>query len=218
MSTRERWIVYPLLFLTLGIAMRNQFFPTRRMGAVDFMAGEIKAQKIYCNNLEVIQDGKCNELQFGSARGDRLVTGYSQSMQLKAAEIECLKLAATDEQGKPVILMLEDKNTKTGVIQTMRSDGAPQVQIRSNPTGGIITAIGHLGQVLVAMGHEGQAFGVFAQFPQSGPPFPLTSPWRFQAPSTTPKLTPTPTPKTSPEEKKEESKKEELRPEKTDNP
>ena len=175
MSTRERWIVYPLLFLTLGIAMRNQFLPTKRMGAVDFMAGELSAQTIHCNNLEVMQDGKCNNLQFASARGDRLITGYSQSVQSKSAEAEFQKLAVSDEQGKPVIIMLEDPNTKSGAIQTMNINGAPQVQIHSNDTGGIITAIGHLGQVLVAMGHEGQAFGVFAQFPPR-PPFPLTTP------------------------------------------
>jgi hypothetical protein len=207
MSTHERWIVYPLLFLTLGIAMRNQFLPTRTFGAVDLKAGDVTAQKIICNNLVVLQDEKCNSLQFGSARGDRLIAGYAQSIQSKSAETECYKLAVTDEQGKPVIVMLEDKNTKTGVIQTMTSGGAPQVQIRSNTTGGIVTAIGHLGQVLVAMGHEGRNFGVFAQFPQVGPPFPLTSPWRFQAQPTAPKLTPSPAPRTSPEEKQEEPKK-----------
>jgi hypothetical protein len=218
MSTRERWIVYPLLFLTLGIAMRNQFLPTKRMGAVDFMAGELSAQTIHCNNLEVMQDGKCNNLQFGSARGDRLITAYAQSLQSRSGEAECHNLAITDEQDKPVIVMLEDPNTKSGAIQTMHANGAPQVQIHSNDTGGIVTAIGHLGQVLVAMGHEGQAFGVFAQFPQRGPPFLLTTPWQFPQPSKTPKLTSSPASKTPPEEKKEEPKKEEPKPGNSDNP
>jgi hypothetical protein len=211
MTTRERWIVYPLLFLTLGMAMRNQFLPTRGMGAVDFIAGKISAQTILCDNLEVRQDEKCRNLQFGDARGERLIANYSQSMKSTSADLECPKFTVTDPQGKPVIIMLEDQNTKAGVIQTMRADGAPQVQIRSNDTGGIVTAIGHLGQVLVAMGHEGQAFGVFAQFPQVGPPFPLTSPWRFQSPPAKPKITP-------PDEKKEEPKKDEPNPKSTGNP
>ena len=215
MSTRERWIVYPLLFLTLGIAMRNQFLPTKRFGAMDLKAADITAQTIHCNNLEVMQDGivrnnfgVAQELQFQRARGNAIRADYCESQQSKLGEAEFRKLAITDEQDKPVILLLEDKNTKTGVIQTMRSDGAPQVQIRSNETGGVVTAIGHLGQVLVAMGHEGQAFGVFAQFPQVGPPFPLTSPWRFQSQPSTPKITPVPVPKEPPEEKKDEPKKE----------
>jgi hypothetical protein len=215
MSTRERWIVYPLLFLTLGIAMRNQFLPTRTLGAVDLKAGELSAQNIICDSLIVRQEGKCNKLQFLDAQGQRLVAGYAESIQSKTGEAEFRRVTVADEQSKPVIIMLEDPNSKSGVIQTMRADGAPQVQIRSNDTGGVVTAIGHLGQVLVAMGHEGQAFGVFAQFPQAGPPFPLTSPWRFQPPSKTPKLMPSPAPKTSPEEKKEEMKKDET---KKDNP
>ena len=74
MSTRERWIVYPLLFLTLGIAMRNQFLPTKRMGAVDFMAGELSAQTIHCNNLEVMQDGLSSWLNPSSSQ--TAIDGY----------------------------------------------------------------------------------------------------------------------------------------------
>ena len=47
MTDRERWIVYPLVFLTLGIALRNQFLPTRQFGAVDLKAGEISAKKSF---------------------------------------------------------------------------------------------------------------------------------------------------------------------------
>ncbi len=34
MSTRERWIVYPLLFLTLGVALRDKFTGRLRIGQV----------------------------------------------------------------------------------------------------------------------------------------------------------------------------------------
>jgi hypothetical protein len=226
MSTRERWIVYPLLFLTLGIAMRNQFLPTKRFGAMDLKAADITAQTIHCNNLEVMQDGiirnnlgVAQEIQFQRARGNAIRADYSESLHSKSVEAECHNMILADEQDKPLIIMQEDKNTKTGMIQTVRSDGAPQVQIRSNDTGGIVTAVGHQGQVLVAMGHEGQTFGVFAQFPQSGrPPFPITSPWQFQSQPSLPKFTPTPVPKTPPEEKREEPKKEEPNSKNADNP
>ncbi|MCC6127049.1 MAG: hypothetical protein IT426_18980 [Pirellulales bacterium] len=214
MSARERWIVYPLLFLTLGIAMRNQFLPTKRMGAVDFRAGELSAQTIHCNNLEVMQDGivhknlgVAQELQFQRARGNAIRTDYAESQQSKTGEAEFQKLAVTDAQGKPVVVMLEDQNTKSGAIQTMTAAGAPQVQIHSNNAGGVVKAIGHLGQALVAMGHEGKVFGVFGQYPQQGPPFLLTSLWPFQTQPATPKLAPLPLPKT-PAAKENESRKE----------
>ena len=224
MSTRERWIVYPLLFLTLGIAMRNQFIPTNIFKAMDLRANDIKAnaltaETIRCNNLELMGKVSCSEIEFKRALGDQMiVNGFLKSLQFRSAEAEFGKLAVTDEQGKPVIVMLEDPNTKSGAIQTMNANGAPQVQIHSNDSGGIVTAIGHLGQVLVAMGHEGKVFGVFGQYPQQGPPFLLTSPWPFQTQPTTPKLTPSPAPKTPPEEKKEEPKKEEPKPGNSGNP
>ncbi|MBN1396042.1 MAG: hypothetical protein JW959_13550 [Pirellulales bacterium] len=48
MSTRERWIVYPLLFLTLGIAVRNYFLPTGRLAV-----GDLRAERISCGEMVV---------------------------------------------------------------------------------------------------------------------------------------------------------------------
>ena len=50
MSTRERWIVYPLLFLTLGIVMRDKI---RAPGP--FQANEVTAGQIHCGQLQVDQ-------------------------------------------------------------------------------------------------------------------------------------------------------------------
>lgn len=46
MSERERWIVYPLLLLILGIALRDKF------GAVK----EVRAQRLICEKLVVLND------------------------------------------------------------------------------------------------------------------------------------------------------------------
>jgi hypothetical protein len=212
MSTRERWIVYPLLFLTLGIAMRNQFLPTKKFGAMDLKAADITAQTVHCNNIEVMQDGivhnnlLAQDVEFKSAHGDAVHAKYSESIQAKFAEADCRKFTVIDEQGKPVVGMAQNENTKAGVIQTMLPSGAPQVQIFSNATGGVVNTVGHLGQVHVTMGQEGELFGVFAQFPQSGrPAFPITSPFRFQLQPPAPKKSEA----TSQEDKKKEVPKKE---------
>lgn len=51
MSNRERWVVYPLLFLALGASLRPAFFPSARLAA-----GQMRAQ--------VVQGGilRCKEL------------------------------------------------------------------------------------------------------------------------------------------------------------
>lgn len=47
MTTRERWIVYPLLFLTLGIALRDKIVPQRMV-----VSEEVRARHIRCGDIE----------------------------------------------------------------------------------------------------------------------------------------------------------------------
>ena len=200
MSDRERWIVYPLVFLTLGIALRNQFLPTRQFGAVDLKAGELTAQKITCNELVIREYAQCNQLQceqfqFNEALGKHIRTlGLAECAQLKAGEAECRAILVVNADGKPAILAGADKNTQSGVIQTMNSNGMPLVQIRATDSGGLVTTVGHDGKILVAMGEEGQNIGVFAHFPQIGQTLPLTPPWRLETKPGVPKPSQTPTP------------------------
>jgi hypothetical protein len=187
MTDRERWIVYPLVFLTLGIALRNQFLPTRQFGAVDLRAGEISAQKIICNDLEVRQTGACNQLQceqfkFNEALGKHIRTlGLTESVLLKAVEANFGEMLIVNAQGKPVVLAGINKITQSGVIQTM-------------------TNVSLGGKVLVEMGQQGQNFGVFAILPQIGQIMPLTLPLRMEPQGLVPKPSQSPTPAT-PEQK-----------------
>jgi hypothetical protein len=54
MSSRERWIVYPLLFLTLGIAIRDKFLPAKRLMVMNLMAGEVVSPRIHCHELDSV--------------------------------------------------------------------------------------------------------------------------------------------------------------------
>jgi len=47
MSTRERWVVYPLLFLALGIAMRDKVLPPKTL-----RAGSVVCDRVACNRVE----------------------------------------------------------------------------------------------------------------------------------------------------------------------
>jgi hypothetical protein len=205
MSERERWIVYPLLFLTLGIALRNQFLPTRRFGAVDLRAGEISAQKIICNDLVIQETGKCNQFncdqfQFNQALGKHIrAVGLAECALLKAGEIKSRASLIVDADDKPAIIAGIDKNTQAGLLQIMSAAGAPIVRIGATNTGGAVSTVGRNGTVIVEMGVEGQNFGVFAKFPSTGLTFPLTSPNSLEPKTTTPKPSQTPAPITPPE-------------------
>jgi len=60
MSTRERWIVYPLLFLALGIAMRDKVVNAIGTPWTQIQGAEIKAPRIHCGQLvakEIVVNG-----------------------------------------------------------------------------------------------------------------------------------------------------------------
>lgn len=58
MSTRERWIVYPLLFLTLGIAMRGTQWKQESFTADKItVRHQLDAATVRCHRLEVIDGG-----------------------------------------------------------------------------------------------------------------------------------------------------------------
>lgn len=63
MSTRERWIVYPLIFLTLGIALRDKL--TYRV-----RTNEIEAQRVVCNQLVAKHQIDCQTMVVHSPKGN----------------------------------------------------------------------------------------------------------------------------------------------------
>jgi hypothetical protein len=68
MSDRERWIVYPLLFLAIGLALRNN------VDMQDEQGGAADLNQIRCKALEVIgPDGKAKVTLAADDNGDGVV-------------------------------------------------------------------------------------------------------------------------------------------------
>ncbi len=64
MSTRERWTVYPLLFLTLGIALTDKItrqVNTAQLSASQVGAAQVSADTILCKKLLVTDRSGKNE-------------------------------------------------------------------------------------------------------------------------------------------------------------
>lgn len=49
MTTRERWTVYPLLFLAIGLALRANVLPPEQLGDLDVV-------RLTCRELAVVDD------------------------------------------------------------------------------------------------------------------------------------------------------------------
>ena len=67
MSTRERWIVYPLVFLTLGIALRDKILPSRELRARQIVCDRLECNRARCNRSE------CNTLLVEGPQGRPVV-------------------------------------------------------------------------------------------------------------------------------------------------
>ena len=61
MSSRERWIVFPLLFLALGVSLRDKLIPPNRSQAV-----EVHAESVVCRRLAVVDEANRLVVQLGT--------------------------------------------------------------------------------------------------------------------------------------------------------
>jgi hypothetical protein len=119
MSSRERWIVYPLLFLTFGITMRmaliEKYFPPKHLQIEEIVANQIR----------------CNDMQ----SANRIA-----SPSVIAAGVQCEAMQIVGPKGRPTVVVGTDAKTKGGSITTLSSAGAPGVLLKSTDAGGVAIA------------------------------------------------------------------------------
>ncbi len=139
MSTRERWIVYPLLFLTLGIAMRDYFLPTKHLAVMNLAADEIHAKEINAQRV------RCGESMAEKTRCNFLDSG----------RMECREWVVVGPEGRPAVVAAADPKSHNGRITTFSAEGRPLVQIRSIDADGIVATFSKSGRVYI-MGEAGQ--------------------------------------------------------------
>ena len=191
MSTRERWIVYPLLFLTLGIVLRDKFMPLKHLVAVQLQAGEIAVAKIRCYQLEVDELICRKQLEVDQlVCRKQLEANELACKRLEAVQLGCRALVVRGPNGRPVVVAGTDSNSQAGTVETFSANGVPQVRLFSTGAGGVVTTIGYLGKMAVFMGHVPHGSGVFAESPEVGSLLLLSVPWRFETkpkPPETPK-------------------------------
>ncbi len=63
MTSRERWTVYPLLCLALGLAMRAVLVPPEKVG-------ELEAIRVKCRELVVVEPGGTPVVHAGRIQGE----------------------------------------------------------------------------------------------------------------------------------------------------
>ncbi len=187
MSNRERWIIYPLLFLTLGIAMRDKIVPprlkAREVVVVSAGApGAVTADVIRCKHLEIVDRDKTPRVRMGITAQQAGVVEILKKDQQQAVvlaaggEKGCGCVAVFGESDKPVVAISCDRTGKAGIVETANTDGRIQCQLRSTEFGGAVLTFDPEGHVFAA-GRLGPKMGIFMGIPglpqliDMGPPF-----------------------------------------------
>ena len=150
MSTRERWIVYPLLFLALGTSIKPKIAPPTE-SKLDTASGNLVANRITCRRLFIVDDA-------GEARVR--ITGANSKDE---AEIQII-----DRSGQAVVRLKADAAMRAGLIETLRDDGQAQAVLTSSATGGEIQAFDNAQKTAVLLGHYGGRFGLIETNLKSG--------------------------------------------------
>jgi hypothetical protein len=136
MSSRERWIVYPLLFLTLGIALRDKIIPAHRL-----QIDEIAAAQIRCNQMLVEQEVGAKKVNCVQLQAEQAVCSRLQvAAGIVVRSILCGELAVGGSNGRPTVVLATDPKTKGGVVETVSSAGVPLVRLEPADSGGVVRA------------------------------------------------------------------------------
>ncbi len=164
MSTRDRWTVYPLLFLALGIALRSKVTSTidvdsltsRRTETTLVNAAQVTAKSVLCDDLQITgKDGK-PRVRLGTTRVN---TGgievYGRDGNLVAAmtvdpDTDRASLRLQTADGTPQVTIGSDSDG--GILEVHSKTGQPQVLIHSMASGGVVTTIDAEGNIRIDFG------------------------------------------------------------------
>jgi hypothetical protein len=175
MSTRDRWIVYPLLFLALGTAIKPKLVP---------------AERVTCRTLEVVDDDLRTRIRMTAATASddgeiRIANQLGKSVVVLRADsatqaglVETLngngqvqtimssagggdgQIKVNNRRGRPVVMLRADAATRAGLIETLSDEGKLQTAMMSSATGGEIAALDHDSRNTVVIGHRDGRFGL----------------------------------------------------------
>ena len=149
MTNRERWVVYPLLFLTLGIAMRDKVAPP----SPRFMRPGVNALNVRCVHLE------CQDLTVAGPNGEKLIRmgvtpNQAGQMEIYGSDHTMVMVAGADITGR------------SGRVQTLAADTAPQVSLHSTDRGGQVALFDRDDKTRVVLGYDAVGPGTFLIAPE----------------------------------------------------
>jgi hypothetical protein len=138
MSTRERWIVYPLLLLALGTAIKPKLVHPQQQETM-LPPTTLRVGRVECAELAIL----------GRNEEPRILAGTTASGGL---------IRVFDAQGRKVVAIRADAATRAGLIETLNESGHPQAVMMSSAVGGELAAYDNTLQRSLVIGYrDGQS-------------------------------------------------------------
>lgn len=115
MSNRERWIIYPLLFMTLGITIRSRLFlPKARTPGVK--VEQVDAVDIQCRSLTVTDADGATRLQIG------VTSSNAGQLEIYKGSEEMVVLIGTDQAGQSGLIEVFGPDEQVAAYVGFRED------------------------------------------------------------------------------------------------
>lgn len=158
MTDRERWTVYPLIFLTLGIAVKDKI-----SRAID--TDELHCKRLVCK--EVVEGGRAvyGEVNAGAVNAKTVNAGVVQAKGAAVGEVDCNVLMVKDAAGQEQVLLTSTPQGgglihTRGTVLVTDQEGRHQVLISSNENGGQVRTIGTLTGIQAVLGNTDRVSGL----------------------------------------------------------
>ena len=115
MTSRERWTVYPLLFLALGLAVRAIAVPQGEFDAA--RVGALESTRLICKEIVIENDDGTILIHMG-----RVVGGGGGRIEIK------------DQDGVDAIAVGTQQDHREGVVEFFDATGGPAGQLSPSAT------------------------------------------------------------------------------------
>jgi hypothetical protein len=141
MSERERWIVYPLLFLALGVALRDTMIRP--------VTDEVRCRRLVVYDVRDRPVAEIAPLEV-AVRGSR-----------EAAHVGTLRLL--DPFGLPVVSVDHEGLDVSGSLNVFGPTNKPVVHLGASESGGVVQVYHHRGDWSLALGQWEKFSGLLVQ-------------------------------------------------------
>ena len=139
MNERERWTVYPLLFLALGASLKDKIIPT----------DELQTDRIRCQQIELVdlENQVKSRIDANMLVAPRIVTrdvrvlGAEDQIRISMGTNvnDAPRLEFFGQDRKPVLMMATDEANTTGMIIAFDAQNQPHFMITASVRGKVQT-------------------------------------------------------------------------------